>query len=98
MQFLEDDAARTPVDLTGSRVILTAKFSRKDVTPALLLEASFPDATAGRFAFDIIPAHTEAVPVADRPLELFYDVQYRHTDVTLTIVTGKLIILPEVSL
>ena len=50
MQFLEDDAARTPVDLTGSQVVLTAKFSRKDATPALFLEAFFPDAAAGRFA------------------------------------------------
>jgi hypothetical protein len=98
MQFLEDDANRTPVDLTGSVVILTAKYSRKDAHPAILLEANFPSPTTGDFAFDILPSHTEAVPVSDKPLSLFYDIQYRHGDITITIVTGLLVVLPEVGL
>jgi hypothetical protein len=96
-QFLEDDANRTPVDLTGSSVILTAKYSRKDTTPAILLEARFVSPTTGDFEFEVLPRHTEAVPASDKILSLFYDVQYRHGQTTITIVTGRLNVLPEVS-
>jgi hypothetical protein len=76
---------------------LTAKHSRKDKDPALLLQATFTSPTTGDFAFDILPAHTEALGASDKDFSLFYDMQYQHGDVTITIVYGRLIILPEVS-
>jgi hypothetical protein len=94
-QFLEADT--TPVDLTGSTVTLTARHRLGDALPALTLEATFSSPTTGDFYFDVLPEMTKKVGAFDRPAAMFYDMQYTHQTTIITIVYGKLTILPEVT-
>lgn len=95
--FLEDDANKTPVNLTGSVVTLDAKWSRKDQDSAIHLTAGFSNPEQGEFYFDIHPAHTKSLGASDKPLVLVYDIQYSHQATIITIVKGSLTVLPEVS-
>ena len=94
-QFLEADT--TPVDLTGSTVTLTARYRLGDALPALALEATFSSPTTGDFHFDVMPGLTKKLGAIDKPVVLSYDMQYTHQTTIITIVYGKLTILPEVT-
>jgi hypothetical protein len=94
-QFLEED--RTPVNLTGSTIILTAKRHIHDIDPVVTLHAVFDNAENGDFHLVVLPSDTKNLGTAGVPLILFYDMQYTHLDTVITITFGKLTILPEIT-
>ena len=94
-QFLEED--KTPIDLTGSIIQLSAKRKLSDALPVLTLTAINDNAATGDFHFVIHPADTKHLGTAGKPLALFYDMQYSYLDTVITITYGKLTILPEVT-
>ena len=95
--FLEGDAARTPVNLSASSILLTAKRELRDAIPVILLEAHFANPAAGEFEFNIAPAITDKFGALSKPMDLYYDMQYKHLDTVITIVYGKIRITPEVT-
>ena len=65
--------------------------------PALTLQATFSSPTTGDFHFDVMPEVTKKLGAIDKTVVLAYDMQYTHQTTVITIVYGKLTILPEVT-
>jgi hypothetical protein len=80
-----------------STVTLTARHRLGDAVPALTLQATFSSPTTGDFHFDVMPEVTKKLGAIDKTVVLAYDMQYTHQTTVITIVYGKLTILPEVT-
>lgn len=94
--------AGAPQDLSGGRLLFTAKWDYKD-TSAVITRSSdpsdgilFTSPTTGEWEMTILPAQTAGLP--NVTLRLVYDLQFTDAaGAVSTVMRGPLVILPDVS-
>lgn len=104
---ITDESTGNAVNLTGAKVWMLAKWSYNDADAVAVINkygtqggvlngVTFPAPASGQCEITLDPADTAIN--SDRRTELVYDIQLKESSgVVTTLLSGKLVILPEVT-